>query len=463
MNVKNSLDDIITAVATPMGSGNGGVAIIRVSGAGSVLAIDKIFKGKDKLANKLSHTITYGHIMDGENVVDEVLVSVMLAPKTYTCEDVVEINCHGGAVVTKQVLKLILSTGIRHAEAGEFTKRAFLNGRIDLAQAEGVIDLINGKTELHNKIALNQMEGRLTKTVKVQRDTLLDIIAQIEMGIDYPDHEEDGAGFSDMKIEINKLISSMEELLSSSSKGKIIREGLETAIIGKPNVGKSSLLNWILDEERAIVTDIAGTTRDTVEEYININGVPLKIIDTAGIRETSDIVEKIGVEKSKGYAENSQFIIMILDVSKELEKEDIEILDMVKDKTTLVLLNKSDLTQKIKAEDLGKWVAKENVLNISVKEDKGFAEMTTCIENIFFDGNKLDADDGILGNVRHIDAMGHSLEALKRSISAIEMGMAEDFVAMDLVEANNYLGEITGDSYDEEIIHRIFTKFCLGK
>lgn len=461
MNIKNSLDDIITAIATPIGTG--GVSIIRISGTDCIPLADKIFKGASKLVNKDSHTITYGHIVDGDKIIDEVLVSVMLAPKTYTTEDVVEINCHGGTIVTQAILQLILSKGARHAEAGEFTKRAFLNGRIDLSQAEGIIDLIHSKTQLHNEIALNQIDGRLTKTVKVLRDKLLDIIAEIEMGIDYPDHEEDGSSFGEMSIKIEKITKEMEILLQNSDKGKIIRDGLETVILGKPNVGKSSLLNWILNEDRAIVTDIAGTTRDTVEEYVNLNGVPLKIVDTAGIRETSDVVEQIGVEKSKQYAKTSNFILMLLDGSNSLETEDIEILDMIKDKTALILINKSDLQQKINSTELNKWCNEECIIPISVKENTGFTEMTTAIENLFFEGNKLEADHGLLGNVRHKDAIFHSLEALKRSINAIDMGMAEDFVAMDLTEANRFLGEISGDSYDEEVIHRIFTKFCLGK
>lgn len=461
MNAKNSLDDIITAIATPIGTG--GVSIVRISGTDCIPFADKFFKGADKLQNKESHTITYGHIIDDEKIVDEVLVSVMKAPRTYTCEDVVEINCHGGSVVTKRVLQVILKNGARLAEAGEFTKRAFLNGRIDLAQAEGVIDLIHGKTQLHNDIALNQIDGRLTKTIKGLRDSLLDIIAEIEMGIDYPDHEEDGANFSNMTESIQGLIDSMDKLMHNSNKGKIIRDGLETVIIGKPNVGKSSLLNWILDEERAIVTDIAGTTRDTVEEYVNMNGVPLKIVDTAGIRETTDVVEKIGVEKSKEYAKASNCIIMIIDGSKPLDDEDIAILEMIKDKTALILVNKIDLEQRVMDDELTKWCNAEFIVRISVRDNIGFDEMSLAIEKLFFDGEKLEAEHGLLGNIRHIDAMGHSLEALRRSLMAIEGGMAEDFVAMDLMEANMFLGEITGDSYDEEVVHRVFTKFCLGK
>ncbi len=335
----NFLDDIIAAISTPLGSG--GIGIVRMSGNGCIALADTIFQGKKKLTEKPSHTLSYGKITDGPDgeVIDEVLVSVMKAPHTYTKEDIVEVNCHGGFLVTQRVLQALLNAGARLAEPGEFTKRGFLNGRIDLTQAEAIIDLIQSKTELSRQAAVNQLEGRLKTEVRQMRQEIIDMIASIEAVIDYPDYDIEEETYDSMEKGAKKLLARMEKLLAGADRGKILREGLQTVIVGKPNVGKSSLLNWFLEEDRAIVTDIPGTTRDTVEEYINIDGIPVKIVDTAGIRETGDVVEKMGVEKSKAYAEQADLILMMLDASRPLEAEDREILSFIDGKHSIVMLN----------------------------------------------------------------------------------------------------------------------------
>ena len=376
------LDDVIAAISTPMGVG--GIGIVRMTGTGCIEIADKIFIGKKKLTEKATHTLSYGKITDPDGeIIDEVLVSVMKAPHTYTKEDIVEINCHGGSLVTRRVLEAVLKAGARIAEPGEFTKRSFLNGRIDLTQAEAVIDLIESKTELSRQAAVNQLEGRLKTAVREMRDEILDMIASIEAVIDYPDYDIEDETYSNMEKGASKLLETMDKLLEGADRGKIIRDGLQTVIVGKPNVGKSSLLNWLLEEDRAIVTDIPGTTRDTVEEYLNIDGIPIKIVDTAGIRETGDVVERMGVEKSKAYAENADLVIMMLDGSRPLEAEDKEILSFIKDKKTIVLLNKVDLEQKLSLEELEEYIPEEQILFISVKKNKGFDALIDALKNMF--------------------------------------------------------------------------------
>ncbi len=455
------LDDVIAAISTPIGTG--GIGIVRMSGAGCIALADSIFIGRKKLTQRASHTLSYGKITDGVGgeIIDEVLVSVMKAPHTYTKEDIVEINCHGGFLVTRRVLEAVLKTGARLAEPGEFTKRSFLNGRIDLTQAEAVIDLIEAKTELSRQAAFSQLEGRLKTAVREMREEILDMIASIEAAIDYPDYDVEEETYSSMEQGAEKLLARMEKLLEGADRGKIIREGLQTVIVGKPNVGKSSLLNWLLDEERAIVTDIPGTTRDTVEEYLNLDGIPIKIVDTAGIRKTGDVVEKMGVEKSKACAENADLVILMLDGSRPLEEEDKEILSFIRGKKTIVLLNKVDLKQKLSPKELAEYVPPEQLLFISIKENKGFDALLDALKNMFLDGHT--ADDALLGNTRHKDALYRAKEAMEHCMETITSRMPEDFISMDLQDANRALGEITGDTGDEEIIDRIFTKFCLGK
>lgn len=458
------LDDTIVAIST---GGMGAIGIVRMSGGDCIALADKIFKSKKNISllQKKSHTISYGNIIDNRtnDIIDEVLVTVMKAPNTYTKEDIVEINCHGGVIVMQKVLEIILNNGARLAEPGEFTKRSFLNGRIDLSQAEAVIDLIQSKTDISRQSAMNQLEGRLHKKVSDMRSRLLDMVASIEAVIDYPEHDIEEDTYQTMEQKTTKMIEEMEELLKTADRGKVIREGIQTVIIGKPNVGKSSLLNWFLEEERAIVTDIPGTTRDTVEEYINIEGIPIKMIDTAGIRETKDIVEKIGVEKSKNYAEKADLILLILDASRYLEQEDKEILEFIKDKKTIILLNKIDLEQKITKEMLTKYAKNIEVINISVKQNIGLEQLIQQLKKLFFEGKAISAEDGLLGNVRHKNALYQAKQAMQRALTTITTHMPEDFISMDLQDANTALGEITGDTVDEEIIDRIFTKFCLGK
>ncbi|MFI3174404.1 MAG: tRNA uridine-5-carboxymethylaminomethyl(34) synthesis GTPase MnmE [Bacillota bacterium] len=462
MNKKNIQDDIIVAIATPLGVG--GISIVRLSGDGSIDFVNQFFHGKTALSEKKSHTLSYGNFIDeNEIVIDEVLVSIMKAPTSYTTEDIVEINCHGGTVVTRKILEILLCAGIRLAEAGEFTKRAFLNGRIDLTQAEGIIDMIHAKTDTQAQVAVHQMEGNITKKVREYRDQLLDLIAQIEMAIDYPDQEDDIIGTANIEDKLCLLVDDMTALLKKSEQGKLLREGLEVAILGKPNVGKSSLLNWLLNENRAIVTEVAGTTRDTLEEFMNIGGIPIKIVDTAGIRTTTDVVEKIGVEKSKQFAKSSQCILLLLDYGRPLDEEDREILDFIDRKKTIVLLNKTDLPQQLDVSLLEKWLDKESILSLSIKEEKGYHELIKKIEDLFIEKEELLPESVTLGNVRHKTAMQNCISSLQKASDAIHLEMGEDFVSMDLQEANASLGEITGDTYDEEIIHRIFTKFCLGK
>ncbi len=464
MDAKNKLDDIIVAISTPIGTG--GIGIVRLSGMGCITLADTLFQGKTPLSQKASHTISYGKLFCPvqNKIIDEVLISVMKAPNTYTKDDVVEINCHGGSFITKQVLETVLKAGARLAENGEFTKRAFLNGRIDLSQAEGIIDMIHSSTELQSEIALNQMEGSLKKEVRALREELLDVIAMLEMAIDYPEHEEENTeNYESLHEKIQVFLQTLAELLKDAKRGKILREGLKTVILGKPNVGKSSLLNWLLDEERAIVTEIAGTTRDTVEEYLNLDGLPLKIIDTAGIRHTEDIVEQIGVQKSKEHASMADCILLMLDASKPLDACDKEILEWLPEKPCLCLLNKSDLPSQISEEELKPYLHSNPILSISTKQNQGLSDLISALKDLFFQGEELEAKHGLLGNIRHEHALYQAREALQRTLSSLDMKMSEDFISMDLQEANRYLAEITGDFYDDEIIHRIFTKFCLGK
>ncbi len=459
------LDDVIAAISTPVGSG--GIGIVRMSGKGSVDIADKIFvpAGGTKIKDKKTHTITYGHIKDPKSgeTIDEVLLTVMLAPGTYTCEDIIEINCHGGMNVTNRVLELVLNNGARLAEPGEFTKRAFLNGRIDLTQAEAVMDVIEAKTELSRRTAVNQLGGSIKERVHALREEVLDMIAAIEAAIDYPEHDIEEETYAQMLKRITALKAEIQRLIDTADMGKIIREGVDAVIVGKPNVGKSSLLNLLLMEERAIVTDVPGTTRDTVEEYMNLGGIPVKIIDTAGIRETGDEVERIGVEKSRKYADKADVIFMMLDASNPLTDEDMAILEFIKDRKALILMNKTDIDNRIDKNILLKYTDEKNIIPVSVKENTGIDALTERFKEMFFGGAIEIKDSAMISSVRHKNMLAKALEALERAINTIEGGMPEDFISMDLQDALAALGEITGDSVDDEIIDRIFTRFCLGK
>lgn len=457
------LDDVIAAVSTP--PGNGGIGIVRLSGKGSVETADKIFKSKTgvKLADKKSHTVTYGFIKDGDEVIDEVLVTVMLAPNTYTHEDVVEINCHGGSAVTFKVLETALKNGARQAEPGEFTKRAFLNGRIDLTQAEAVMDIIDAKTEAARKTAVNQLSGRLREKIMTLREEILSSIATIEAAIDYPEHDIEDVTYTDLGKDCENFKAEINSLLETGERGRIIKEGISTVIIGKPNSGKSSLLNCLLDEERAIVTDIAGTTRDTVEEFINLDGIPVKLIDTAGIRDTGDIVEKIGVDKSRACAENADLCIFITDVSEPFSKEDFDILDIVKDKKTIALFNKTDKGIKADISPVKAEVGEENCIFVSVKTGDGIDKLISRIKDMFLGGDINIGTEALINNVRHKNLLNNALESINNAYSAVKNRIPEDFISLDLKAAYEYLGEIIGESIDEDIIDKIFSKFCLGK
>lgn len=455
--------DTIAAIATNLGES--GVSIIRVSGDKALKIVSCIFKGKDgrKLDDIKTYTMRYGFIVDKETreKLDEVIVSYMKGPRSFTAEDTLEINCHGGVVVTRRILEEVVKAGARLAEPGEFTKRAFLNGRIDLSQAEAVIDIINAKTELSMKSALDQSEGKISREIMNMRDKLLEIIAHIEATVDYPEDDLEEVTADKAQEDIEELLKEIEILLSSADEGKILREGLSTVIVGKPNVGKSSLLNALLMETRAIVTDVPGTTRDVIEEYMNIEGIPVKVIDTAGIRETEDIVEKIGVEKSREKIEKADLVVLVLDVSRELSDEDKEIIEFIKDKKYIVLLNKSDLDDTIDNNKIKK-LDSNYVIRISAKTGEGLAEFKKAIKDLFFSG-EIRAKEVMITNTRHKEALIRAQESLISAKEALNNTFAIDLASIDLRNGWSNLGEISGDTVEEDIIDKIFSKFCLGK
>lgn len=453
--------DTIAAISTPIG--NGGIGIIRISGKLALNIVKKIFKTNKKIQEIKTHTLNYGYITYNNTIIDEVLVSIMLAPKTYTCEDIVEINCHGGIKNINLVLEAVLATGARLATPGEFTKRAFLNGRIDLTQAESVIDIINSKNNLAHKIAINMLTGNLSKTIKEIREKIILMIAAIEASIDYPEHDMEDINIKDIMKSTKEIIYELENIINNTEKGKILKDGLETVILGRPNVGKSSLLNLIIEEERAIVTDIPGTTRDVLKEYVNINNMPIKIIDTAGIRNTEDEIEKIGVEKSKIYAKNADLILFIIDGSKQLNKEDITILESIKNKNKIIIINKSDLEIKLDIKIISKYVDKENILFMSIKNNIGILELYEKIKNIYFkDGIDINSEI-LVGNMRHKESLFTTVTSLNSVIKTIDNGLTEDFISIDLQNAYKALGSIIGEEVSEDIIDTIFSQFCLGK
>ncbi len=445
--------------------GIGGIGIIRMSGEKSFEVLDKIFiaKNKQNIDEIKGYTIKYGNIVEDGNVIDEVLVSYFKAPRSYTTENMCEINSHGGTVIVRKILELCLKNGADLAEPGEFTKRAFLNGRIDLAQAESVIDVINAKSDKEAKSGIKQLEGFLSKEIKEIKQEIMDVLVNIEVTIDYPEYDTPEV----QQEELSKMLQSVGQRLikleKSFDNGKIIKEGIKTAIIGKPNAGKSSLLNAILKEDRAIVTDIAGTTRDTIEEFVTINGIPLKLIDTAGIREASDKVEKIGVEKSIKLAEEADLVIAIFDSSKELTEEDIEILKLIENKKSIILLNKNDLNSVISENDEQLKKASKNILKISALNKTGIDELYEKISELF-NLNEINLDNDILiTNVRHKNIISKSLENVKKANGALNMNMPIDIITIYIKEILEDLGEITGEVVTEDIINEIFSKFCLGK
>lgn len=446
----------IAAISTP--AGVGGIGIVRISGKDALKITKKVFKPKKNREYK-SHTIRYGYIVDNENnIVDEVLVSYFKAPNTYTGEDICEINCHGGTISTKKILDLVLKNGAVMAEAGEFTKKAFINGKLDLSQAEAVIDVINSKTEKENKASLNQLQGFLSKKINEIKQIIIDLLVDIEANIDYPEYDIEEVKREKIEKNLSESIEKLEKLEESFESGKMLKEGVTTAIVGKPNVGKSSLLNALLKEERAIVTEIPGTTRDTIEEYITIKGVPLKIIDTAGIRETTDRVEEIGVEKSKKILNEAQLILILLDGTKVLEQEDLDLLKLVENKKHIVVINKIDVENKI---DKSKITGK--IVEISAKTLEGLENLENTIENMFSFNDIEVENEAIITSLRHKQLIVLAKEELEKTKDAVINGLPIDMLSIEIQNAIQHLGEITGEAVSEDVIKGIFSKFCVGK
>lgn len=453
--------DTIAAIATAMT--NAGIGIIRISGSEAIEAADKIFFAKNgkKLSESPSHTIHYGYIQNGQEVIDEVLVMLMKAPNSYTRENTVEINCHGGVLVMQRVLETVLCHGVRIAEPGEFTKRAFLNGRIDLTQAESVIDIINSKNDFALKSSMNQLRGSVLNKVKELRNKLIHETAFIESAIDDPEHYS-LEGYAEHLAEvIQGLKNEIKRLLDTAEDGRILKEGIHTVIAGKPNVGKSSIMNTLAKAERAIVTDVAGTTRDVLEEHINLKGLSLNVIDTAGIRETNDIVEKIGVDKAKEYLERADLVLYVVDGSMELTEEDYEIARMIQGKKVIVILNKSDLEQKTGIHELSG--ISEHVISVSAKEGDGIEELADLIAKMFLKGDVIYNDEVIITNVRHKTALSEAAESLNLVEESIANGMPEDFYSIDLMNAYERLGYVIGEAVEDDLADEIFSKFCMGK
>ncbi|MGT2906251.1 tRNA uridine-5-carboxymethylaminomethyl(34) synthesis GTPase MnmE [Streptococcus dentiloxodontae] len=449
--------DTIAAIATPLGEG--AIGIVRLSGTEALPIAQKIFKGKD-LTQVPSHTINYGHITEKGEIIDEVMVSVMRSPKTFTREDVVEINTHGGVAVTNEILQLVIRAGARMAEPGEFTKRAFLNGRVDLTQAEAVMDLIRAKTDKAMAVAVQQLDGSLSALINNTRQEILNTLAQVEVNIDYPEYDDvEEMTTALIREKTQEFQTLLENLLATAQRGKILREGLATAIIGRPNVGKSSLLNNLLREDKAIVTDIEGTTRDVIEEYVNIKGVPLKLIDTAGIRETDDLVEKIGVERSQKALEEADLVLLVLNAAQPLTDQDRSLLDISRNSNRIVLLNKTDLPEEIETDELP-----EDSIRISVLKNQNIDQIEERINRIFFDNAGIvEKDATYLSNARHISLIEQALESLKAVNDGLEMGMPVDLLQVDMTRCWEILGEITGDAAPDELITQLFSQFCLGK
>lgn len=453
------MEKTIAAISTPPGTG--GIAVIRISGDDAIEIADKVYKGKNKLKDADTHTVHYGFIVDKNGKkIDEALVTVMKGPRSFTAEDVVEISIHGSTVTAKGVLSAVISAGATHAQAGEFTKRAFLNGRIDLSQAEAVIDIINSQNELSRKNALSQLEGGLSDKINKCRDELVHLAASMQVIIDYPDEDLEDVTVEDIRNISCEVYNRIKRLSDTADSGRIIQNGIKTAIVGKPNVGKSSLLNMLSGGERAIVTEIAGTTRDIIEEYVSLSGIPLRLLDTAGIRETDDIVEKIGVEKSKKCIDEADLVIVMLDASRGMDDEDRQIIEDTKDKKRIIIINKTDLSEdnhEIKKE-LG-----EEVVEISAKNGDGMDRLAEIISRMYSLGDMESADMSFITNMRHQTALFNAESALKRVMDAIDMGMPSDIASIDLNIAIDALGEITGATVSEDIVNEIFHRFCVGK
>lgn len=456
--------DTITSISTPMGEG--AIGIVRLSGPQAIEIGDKLYKGKYKLAEVDSHTINYGHIVDPETneVVEEVMISVLRAPKTFTREDIIEINCHGGILTINRVLELTMTHGARMAEPGEYSKRAFLNGRIDLSQAEAVMDFIRSKTDRASKVAMNQIEGRLSDLIKRQRQSILEILAQVEVNIDYPEYDDVEDATTEFLLEQSKNIKAeIDKLLETGAQGKIMREGLSTVIVGKPNVGKSSMLNNLIQDNKAIVTEVAGTTRDVLEEYVNVRGVPLRLVDTAGIRDTEDIVEKIGVERSRKALSQADLILFVLNYNEPLTKEDRTLFEVIENEDVIVIVNKTDLAQQLNIEEVQEMIGNKPLIQTSMLKQEGIDELENQIRDLFFGGDVQNQDMTYVSNSRHIALLKQARHAIQDAIDAAESGVPMDMVQIDLTRTWEILGEIIGESASDELINQLFSQFCLGK
>ncbi|MFR2365953.1 MAG: tRNA uridine-5-carboxymethylaminomethyl(34) synthesis GTPase MnmE [Eubacterium sp.] len=457
------ITDTIAAISTS--TGNSGIGIIRVSGDEAIEIVDKIFKSNKegkRLINVKSHTVNYGNIVDGDKVLDQVLVLVMKNPHSYTGEDTVEIDCHGGMLILKKVLDLVIKNGAKSAAPGEFTKRAFLNGRLDLSQAEAVMDLINSQNDFALNSSIEQLKGGVSEKIKEIRSDVIYHIAFIESALDDPEHISLDGYDNEISEMINKNISKIKKMIDNFDNGRIMKEGIKTVILGKPNAGKSSLLNRMLGEERAIVTDIEGTTRDTLEENINLNGLSLKIIDTAGIRNTDDKVEQIGVNKAKEIAEGADLIIYVVDGSKDIDENDKEILEIIKNKKVIVLLNKTDIDRVVDIEQLNE-IPKEDIIEFSAKAGLGMDELEEKIKDMFYSGEITFNDQVYITNARHKEALENSYNSLLKVKESVDAGMPEDFYSIDLMDAYEQLGLIIGESVEDDLVNEIFSKFCMGK
>ena len=457
-----NLNDTIAAISTAIGEA--GIAIVRMSGDDSINIIDKIFVSASgtKMAEAENRKFLYGHICDGDKKIDEVLVVKMKGPHSYTAEDIVEIHCHGGVVSVKRILNLILSKGARLAEKGEFTKRGFLNGRIDLTQAEAVIDLIKAKTDISFDLGLNQLGGALSDVLNKLKDELVSMQALIVANIDFPDEDIEDAAYNDLLDRSNKILEKMDKLLENSKNSRLLRDGINTVILGKPNVGKSSLLNGLLKYDRAIVTDIAGTTRDVIEDYINLDGVLLKISDTAGIRETEDEVEKIGVNIAREKLKDADLVIAIFDISRDFDQDDKEILKLIENKKHIIILNKDDLEQKISDDEIEKYF-KDDYLRLSVMENESVMKVEKLIIDLFFDGELQISSDTVLSNLRHINALREAKKELLEVNESLNKRVFLDLIEVDLENVIAHISEITGTITTEDILDRVFSDFCIGK
>lgn len=459
------LDDTIAAIATAPGIG--GIGIIRVSGPESCDVVNRIFHSKQSipLGERQTRTIHYGHIVHPKTgkILDEVIVVLMKGPHSYTAEDVVEIQCHGGFVSVREILKVLLSEGVRQAEEGEFTKRAFLNGRIDLTQAEAIIDIIDAKTEQSLEVAVNQLDGTLSKYIRALRDELIAMIAHLEVTIDYPEEDIEEVSAQEVRTGLAPILEKMDTLLATAQRGKLLRDGVMVSIIGRPNAGKSSLMNALLREDRAIVTNIPGTTRDSIEEFLTIQGIPVRLIDTAGIRETEDIVESMGVEKARQYLDKADVVVLVIDGSKPLEPEEQELLQLITNRPSIIFLNKADKVQCVSKEEIAALGTFTEIVTISASQGEGMDEMARVITSLVQGGSVQASHEAMLSNVRHITLMEQAKVSLDQSILAIDSGMPIDLIVTDIRAAWELLGDITGESLRESMVDELFKRFCLGK